>query len=74
MTVHKNESSVSNILFFKIAKIAGVHINMDTSEETFINVHIKDGKIIRSKACVEVIFYKNLDEPSMITNPTIFFL
>ena len=47
---------------------------MDTSEETFINVHIKDGKIIRSKACVEVIFYKNLDEPSMITNPTIFFL
>ena len=43
---------------------------MDTCKEKVINVHIKDGKIIPFKACAEVIFYTNLNDHTMITNPT----
>ena len=45
MKVHTNESFMANILYFaEDANIAGVHINMDTSNEKLINVHIKHGK------------------------------
>ena len=33
-------------------------------------MHIKEGKIIHFKACVEGLLYTNLDDPTMITNPT----
>ena len=45
---------------------------MDTSKENFINVHIQYSRIIHFKAFVEGLFYKNLDDPSMVTNPTNF--
>ena len=51
-----NESSMENILYFSdIANIAGFNINMDTSKEKLINVHIKDSKRIHFKVCVEGI-------------------
>ena len=51
-----NESSMENILYFSdIANIAGFNINMETSKEKLINVHIKDSKIIHFKVCVEGI-------------------
>ena len=43
---------------------------MDTSKEKLIKVHIKDGKIIHFKSCAEGILYTNLNDPTMITNPT----
>ena len=43
---------------------------MDKSKEKVVNVHTNGGKIIHFKACAEGIFYTNLDDPSMITNPT----
>ena len=46
-----------------------VHIKIDTSKEKVINVHIKGRKSIHFKACTEGLFYKNYDDPSMITNP-----
>ena len=58
--------------FAEVSNIAGVYINMDTSKENVINVHIQDGRIIHFKAFVEVLFYTNLYDPSMITNPTNF--
>ena len=62
---------MANIIYFtEVANIAGLNINIDTSNEKFINVHIKGGKIIHFKAYTEGIFCKNLDEPSIITNPT----
>ena len=70
MKFYINESSMPNILYFaEASKIAGVHINMETSREKVINVHIEDGKIIHFKACSEGIFYTNLNNPTMITNP-----
>ena len=69
MTVHINESSMENILSFsEVAKIVGVHINMDTSKEKVSNVHIQDRSILHFRACADGLFYTNLDEPSMITN------
>ena len=57
MTVHINEYSMANILYFaEVAKIAGLHIKMETSKEKFINVHIQDVQIIHLKACAEDIF------------------
>ena len=47
--------------------IAGVHINMETSKEKVINVHIKDGKTIYFKAFAEGLFYTNINDPTMIT-------
>ena len=55
--------------FAEVSNMAGVKINMDKSKEKVINVHIKDGKIIHFKACAEVLFYKNIDDPFTITNP-----
>ena len=66
---------MANILSFaEVSNIAVVHINMDTSKEKVINVHIEDGKFFHFKACVEGISYTNLNEPNMIINPTIFSL
>ena len=49
MTLHMNESSVANILsFVEVAYIAGVHINMDTSKEKVINIHMQYKHIIIS--------------------------
>ena len=63
---------MANILSFaEVANIAGVYIKMDTSKEKVINVHIKDVNIIHFKG-VEGIFYKNIDDPSLINNPAIF--
>ena len=70
MTVHINESSMANILYFEeVANIAGVHIKMGISRGKIINVHIKEGKFIHFKVCVEGLFCTNLDDPSMSTNP-----
>ena len=75
MRGHINESYMANIFFFaEVANIAGVHIKMVTSKEKLINVHIKDVKIIHFKACAEGIFCTNLNDPTMITNPTNFTL
>ena len=69
MTFHMNESSVANILsFVEVAYIAGVHINMDTSKEKVINIHMQYKHIIHFIACAEGLFYTNLDDPSMVTN------
>ena len=69
MKFHINEPSMAKILSFaEVAKIAGVHIKMETYKEKVINVHIEDGKIIHFKACAEGLFYTNLDYPTMITN------
>ena len=47
MTVHTNKSSMDNILSFEeVSNITGVQINIYTSKERVINVHIKDRKII----------------------------
>ena len=68
MTVHINEYYMANMLsFIEVANIAGVHINIDTSKEKSINVHIQARRIIHSKARAEVILYTNLDYPSMFT-------
>ena len=62
---------MGNILYFaEAANIAGVHINMDTSKEKAINVHIKDGRITHFKLCEEGLFYINLNDPIMTTNHT----
>ena len=42
---------------------------MNTSKEKVINVHIKYGKCIHFKPCAEGIFYTNIDDPRMNTNP-----
>ena len=71
MKVHINELSMANILYFAaVTNIAGVHIKMDMSKEKVINVHIEYGKIIHFKACTEGLFYTNINDPTMITNPT----
>ena len=70
---HINESFMAKILSFaEAANITGVYINMKTSKEKVINVHIKDRKIIHFKACVEDIFYTNINDLNIITNPTTF--
>ena len=57
MTVHINESSMANILYFpEVVNITGVRIKMNTAKEKFINVHIQDVQIIHLKACAEDIF------------------
>ena len=43
---------------------------MDMFKEKLINVHIKDGKIIHFKSFAEGIFCTNLNDPTIITNPT----
>ena len=69
MTVHTDESSMDKILSFADAsKIVEVHINMDTSKEKFINIHMQDTHIIYFRVYVEGLFYKNLYEPSIVTN------
>ena len=71
MQVHINESSMANILHFaEVSNIEGVHINMNTSKEKVMNVHIKVRKIIHFKVCTEGLFYTNLDDPSIFTNHT----
>ena len=68
---HINEYSMATIIYFvEVANIAGVNINMETSKEKLINDHIEDGKIIHFKKCAEVLFYTNLNDPIMITNPS----
>ena len=72
-TVNINKYYTANILYFsEVTNIKRVHIKMDTSKEKLINVYIKDGKIVHLKACVGGLFYTNLDDPSMITNPNNF--
>ena len=62
---------MENILSFsEVSKIAGLNIKMDTPKEKFTNVHIKDGKTIHFKSCVEGLLYTNIDEQIMITNTT----
>ena len=56
--------------FSEVFNISVVHINMDTSKEKVINVNIKDRKIIHFKACAKGLFCTNLNDPTMITNPT----
>ena len=64
-----------NILYFvEFANIAGVHINIDTSKEKLINVHIKNEKIIHFKVYAEDLFCADLNDPSMITYRTNFSL
>ena len=71
MKFHINKSSMTSILSFaEVANIAVVHIKLYMSKEKVINVHIEDVKIIHFKACAEGLFYTNLNEPTMITNPT----
>ena len=61
---------MENILSFaEVANIAGVHINMDTPKENSNTVHMQDRHIIHFRACVEGMFHRNLDNPSMFTNP-----
>ena len=47
---------------------------MDMSKGKLINVHIEDSKIIHFKSCAEGLFYININDPTMITNPTNFYL
>ena len=62
---------MSDILYFSgIANTVEVHIKMGTSKEQLINVHIKYGKIIHFKAFSEGLLYTNINDPTMITNPT----
>ena len=61
---------VNVLSFVEVTNIAVVHINMYTSKEKFINVHIEDRKVIHFKSYAEGIFCTNLNEPTMITNPT----
>ena len=59
MTVHINESSMVNILYFaEFANIVGVHINMDTSKERVNNFCIKDKDIIHIKSYTEGLLKK----------------
>ena len=70
MSVHIHKYSMANILSLaEVSKLAGVHINMDTSKEKDINVYMYDRRIIHFRACVEGLFYTNLSYPSMVTNP-----
>ena len=63
---------MANILSFEeVANISGVHINMDTSKEKFINVHMQDRQSLHFRACAEGMFYTNLDDTSMVKNPII---
>ena len=61
-------------IFVEVANIAVVHIKMNTSKEKVINVHMKDGKSTNFKSCAEGLLYTNLNDPTMITNPTNFSL
>ena len=71
MKFHINELSMVKTLYFaEVVNIVGVHIKMDKSKEKLINIHIKDGKIINFKECAEGIFYTNINELTMTTNPT----
>ena len=66
---------MANILsFIEVTNITGVHIKMDIPKEKVINFHIQDGQNFHFKACASGIFYTNLDEPSMIINPTNVFI
>ena len=70
MKVHINELSMANILYFaEVTNNAGVHINMDMSKEKIINAHIKDRKFIHLKEYAEGIFYTNINDRTIITNP-----
>ena len=61
---------MANILsFVEVANISGVHIKMDTFKGKVSNVHTEDSKIIHFKACAEGLFYTNLNDPAMITDP-----
>ena len=60
-----NESFMVDILYFvEFANIAGVHINIDTSKEKVINVHIKDEKKFISKYTQRVF-----SAPTLMTLP-----
>ena len=66
---------MDNILSFaEVTNIVGVHIKMYTSKGKEINVHIKYGKIVHFKACAEDLFYTNLNDRTIITNPTNIYL
>ena len=56
--------------FAEVTNIVGVHINIYTYKGKVINVYIKYGKIIHFKAYAEYLSYTNLNDPTMITNPT----
>ena len=59
-----------NILSFaEVANIAVVHINMYTSKEKVINFHMQDRGILNFRAYAEVLYYTNIDDPSIVTNP-----
>ena len=63
---------MENILSFaEVVNITGVHIKIDTSKEKVINVHMQDRSIFHFRACAGGMFYKNLDDPSLVTNPII---
>ena len=62
---------MANTLYLaKVSNIAGAYTKMNKSKEKLINVHIKDVKTIYFKACADGLFYTNLNDPTMITNPT----
>ena len=81
MTVHINESSMENISsFIEVSIIVGVHINMDTSKEKVINVHMQERHILHFITCTDGLIYKTLIAPvwSLIVSitlltPTIFY-
>ena len=41
---------------------------MDTSKGKLINVNMQDRRIIYIRACAKGLFYKNLNDPNMVTN------
>ena len=53
--------------FKEVANILGVHINMNTSKEQVISIHMQDRRIICFRKCEQGLFYTNHDDPSMIT-------
>ena len=53
----------------EVANIAGVHIKMDTSKVKVIIFHMQDRRILHFRAFFEGLFYTNLDDPIMVTDP-----
>ena len=60
---------VDILSFSEVPNIVGVHIKMDTSKGKVIKVHMQDRRILHFRAFVEGVFYTNLDDPIMVTNP-----
>ena len=71
MSSHQYIIHGKHTLFFSdVTNIAGLHIKVNTSKEKVINLHIKDRKTIQFKAFTKGLFYTNINDPTMINNPT----